>query len=262
MNKLQALLARKKKNILNIYFTAGYPERDDTVKIIQALDKAGADIIELGIPYSDPLADGPTIQMSSKKALENGISLDIIFNQLSDVCKSIHTPVILMGYFNQFLQYGVEKLLQKMKACGIAGIIIPDLPPDYYVRNYKSLFDQYDIGISFLITPASTTARILKADSLSSAFLYMVAQSSITGQSSDPAKKRIEYFNRINEMDLKSKRLIGFGIQDNRDFELACQWADGAIVGSAFIRQLKEGGISSIEEYINRLKGRSTHQIH
>ncbi len=253
-NKLQKLLQDKSENILNIYFTAGYPQKDDTVAIINELDKAGVDIIELGIPYSDPLADGTTIQESSKVALQNGINLQLAVQQVKEVRKTSSIPIIIMGYYNQFLQYGIEKLLQEAADARIDGMIIPDLPMDYYDTHYRALFDKYNISISFLVTPETSSLRIRQADKLSNGFLYVVAQSSITGGQNSIRDNQIDYFERLKNMHLRTPKLIGFGIHDNTSFEKACEYAHGAIIGSAFIRLLRDNGIEAIPEFVRKIR--------
>lgn len=235
-DKIQAA----KGKALNVYFTAGYPTIDSIPEIIRALEKSGADLIELGMPYSDPLADGVTIQNSSKLALENGLNLKLLFDQIEEAKKNTSIPLILMGYFNQLLQFGVEDFLKLASENGVAGMIIPDLPMDIYERDYLSLFEKYNMSISFLISPMTSEDRIRQADRLSSAFIYVVSQSSITGNKGDISEAQKSYFNRIDSMGLKSPRLIGFGIHDNTTFETACAYSQGAIVGSAYIRALAD----------------------
>ena len=240
MNRLQNLFDQKKKDLLNIYFTAGYPKLDDTEKLIVSLDKAGADLVEVGMPYSDPLADGPTIQESGQVALANGMKLDLLFEQLERARAETEIPIILMGYFNQLMQYGVERFLRRCKAVGVDGLILPDLPMEIYEEDYQALFEELGLYIIFLITPQTSEARIRKVDSLSKGFIYMVSNSSITGAKSGISEEQLAYFNRIEEMNLQNPRLIGFGISNNETFQTACQYAAGAIIGSAFIKALKD----------------------
>jgi len=254
MNKLKQLFQSKSRNILNIYITAGYPKRDDTVAIIQQLDNAGVDIIELGIPYSDPLADGMTIQESSKVALQNGISLELVLRQVTEARKNSNVPIILMGYYNQFLQYGIEKLLKEAADAKVDGMIIPDLPMDYYEQHYKVQFETYNISMSFLVTPETSSLRIRQADKLSNGFLYIVAQSSITGGQKSISDRQVEYFDKLKNMHLNTTTLIGFGIHDNATFYKACDYAHGAIIGSAFIRLLRDKGIEAIPNFIKGIK--------
>jgi len=254
MNKLQQVFENKWKEVLNIYFTAGYPKLNDTAKIIQQLDNAGVDIIELGIPYSDPLADGTTIQQSSKIALKNGISLQLVLEQVKEARKTSQVPIIIMGYYNQFLQYGMKKLISQAAEYKIDGMIIPDLPMDYYNVHYKDLFEEVNISISFLVTPETSSLRIKQADELSDSFIYVVAQSSITGGQNNISNEQIEYFDKLNSMHLKTPTLIGFGIHDNATFSQACNHANGAIIGSAFIRMLKKEGVDAIPDFIKSIR--------
>lgn len=254
MNKIQKVFTNNSQNILNIYFTAGYPKLNDTAEIIKKLENAGVDIIELGIPYSDPLADGLTIQESSSIALKNGINLNLIFDQLASLKDDCKPAIVMMGYFNQFLQFGIDKLIAKSIASGIDGFIIPDLPMIQYEQKYKTKFEEANLSISFLVTPETSTERIKLADKLTSGFLYVVAQSSITGNVNDISNEQKAYFERIQNMNLKSPKLIGFGIHDKSTFDNACQYADGAIIGSAFIRHLKQHGIENISTFVQKIR--------
>ena len=259
MNRILQLFENKKKDILNIYFTAGYPTLNDTTKIILALENAGVDLIEIGMPYSDPLADGPTIQESSEIALKNGMTLDLLFKQIAAVREKTEIPLILMGYFNQMMQYGEEAFLQQCQKAGIDGLIIPDLPLYEYELHYKSLFEKYHILISFLITPQTSTERIQKIDELSESFIYMVSNSSITGAKSSISERQLAYFNRVNALKLKSPKLIGFGISSHETYTTACAHANGAIIGSAFIKALKNSNVltQGIEQFVNTIKGKT-----
>jgi len=252
-NRITKVFTRKKEKVLNIYFTAGYPQLEDTAIIINKLSNANVDIIELGIPYSDPLADGLTIQESSQQALTNGINLNKIFEQVRSIKDEHETPIVMMGYYNQFLQFGFEKLISKIKESGVNGLIIPDMPMDHYQKNYKSKFEEAEIAISFLVTPETSEERIRKADRLTSGFLYIVAQSSITGGVSDVSSSQKKYFERIHKMELSSPKLIGFGIHDKYTFDNACQFAEGAIIGSAFIRNLKNNGTHGIDAFVSNI---------
>jgi tryptophan synthase alpha chain len=243
MNRLTTLFKTKKHDILNIYFTAGYPKRENTEGVILALDEMGVDMIELGIPYSDPLADGPTIQQSGSKALENGMTLDILFSQVVSARQKTEVPLILMGYFNQVMQYGDTRFFQKCKDAGVDGLILPDLPLEEYELKYQKLLADLDIKISFLITPQTPAERIRKIDKLTTGFVYIVSSYAITGSTSGISLEQIDYFKRIKAMKLKNPCLIGFGISDKKSFNTACQYANGAIIGSAFIKALgQEGG--------------------
>ena len=253
MNLISNILKEKSSNNLSIYFTAGFPELYDTTKVIQELSNAKVDFIEVGLPYSDPLADGPTIQKSSQKALQNGINLDIVFDQLLQIKRTNKTPLVLMGYLNQLLKYGEEKFCQKVVDCGIDTLILPDLPMVEYENHYQSLFDSYGINNVFLITPQTTDERILKIDSYTKSFIYMVASSAITGAKGEISEEQIAYFKRIKSMNLKSKLIIGFGISDHQTFSKACEFAHGAIIGSAFIENLENNGVDKIDEFIGSI---------
>ena len=249
MKKLNELLAQK-ENLLSIYFTCGYPELGDTAQVISALEKSGVDFIEVGLPYSDPLADGPTIQDSSQKALENGINLDIVFEQLMTIKETNKTPLVLMGYLNQMLKYGEEKFCQKVVDCDIETLIIPDLPMVEFENHYQALFDKYGLTNVFLIPPNTSEERIRKIDTYTKTFIYVVASSSITGAKGAISKQQMDYFKRVKAMQLKSKLIIGFGISDKPTFTTACDFADGAIIGSAFIKYLGANGIEKITDFI------------
>ncbi len=242
MNRIIDLFYKKKKNILNVYFTAGHPKLHDTAEIISSLEQSGVDLVEIGMPYSDPLADGTTIQNSSQIALKNGMNLLLLMDQITSARKVTQLPIILMGYYNQVMQFGEERFLNTAKDAGVDGMIIPDLPMDVYEEQFQSLFNKYGLTISFLVTPETSDARIRQADKLSTAFLYVVSKSSITGSSGDISDKQKAYFNHLNTLDLHTPRLIGFGIHDKHTFETACQYAHGAIIGSAFIRALEGEG--------------------
>jgi tryptophan synthase alpha chain len=250
MNLIQELFQKKDKNLLSIYFTCGYPKLDDTTKVISRLEESGVDFIEVGLPYSDPLADGPTIQESSQKALENGINLDIIFEQLKTIKGTNKTPLVAMGYLNQLLKYGEDKFCEACVACGIDTVILPDLPMVEFENHYQQLFEKYGITNVFLITPHTSEDRIRKIDSYSKAFIYVVASASITGAKGEISNSQIEYFERIKAMNLQSKLIIGFGISDKTTFNTACSYANGAIVGSAFIKHIGDKGVEEIDNFI------------
>ena len=250
MNSIQELFQKKDQNLLSIYFTCGYPALEDTVSVIQELSKSNVDFIEVGLPYSDPLADGPTIQDSSQKALENGINLDIIFQQLMLLKETNKTPLVLMGYLNQLLKYGEEKFCQKVVDCGIDTLIIPDLPMVEFENHYQELFDSYGLTNVFLITPHTSEERIRKIDAYSKAFIYVVASASITGAKGTISSNQISYFERIKSMNLNSKLIVGFGISDKSTFNTACRYANGAIIGSAFIKDLGVNGVDHIDNFI------------
>ena len=239
LNRLTKLFENKRENLLTVYFTAGYPKLDDTETIICSLAESGANIIEIGIPYSDPLADGPVIQESGMAAIDGGMTLQVLFNQLTDIRTKTQVPLILMGYFNQLLQYGVDKFLDDCVKTGIDGLIIPDLPLMEYEQFYKDKLTQRNISISFLITPQTEESRIYKVDALSTGFIYVVSDSSITGMKTGISSQQISYFERIKSLQLSTPQLIGFGISDRESYLTASKYANGAIIGSAFIKHLK-----------------------
>lgn len=245
INKLDLLFSTGKKNVLNIYCTAGYPQLESTPKVMLALQQHGADIIELGIPYSDPIADGPVIQQSNEKAIENGIDIKKIFAQLTTLKTQLHIPVILMGYLNPVMQYGLEKFCKDAAAVGVSGIILPDLPMYEYENLYGPLFAKYGLHFIFLISPQTSEQRIREADKLSKGFIYAVSSSATTGGDTDIDLQKA-YFNKIKNMKLKNPVLIGFGIKDRSSFEGACEYAAGAIIGSAFIKALQHS--QNVEE--------------
>lgn len=240
--------------LLSIYFTAGYPNLDDTATIIKKLEESGVDMIEIGLPFSDPLADGPTIQASSTQALKNGMTSEVLFNQLKDIRKSVTIPLIIMGYFNPMLQYGVEAFCKKCQETGIDGLIIPDLPVDVYNDQYKLIFEKYGLINVFLITPQTSIERINFIDSISNGFIYMVSSASVTGSQSGFGNTQTDYFKRIADMNLNNPQIVGFGINNNETFTQATQYAKGAIIGSAFIKHLTNQGVDSISEFIRTIR--------
>ena len=252
MNRINQKLNEDKK-LLSIYFTAGYPNLNDTVTIIESLENSGADMIEIGLPFSDPLADGPTIQASSTEALKNGMTTEVLFKQLKDVRKTVSIPLIIMGYFNPMLQYGVEAFCKKCQEIGIDGLIIPDLPVDVYNEQYKSTFEKYGLINVFLITPQTSKERIQFIDSISNGFIYMVSSASVTGSSQGFGDTQTNYFKRIADMQLNNPQIVGFGINNNDTFTQATTYAKGAIIGSAFIKHLSNNGINSIQTFINNI---------
>jgi tryptophan synthase alpha chain len=256
MNRIEKLFSKKKGNILSVYFTAGYPGLNDTLTIIRELDKAGADLIEIGMPFSDPVADGPVIQRSSEKALLNGMSLNLLFKQLEKVRTITDIPLILMGYINPFFKFGMESFINKCSETGIDGTIIPDLPVEEYLGSYSALYDKRGICNIFLITPQTPDERIVYLDSISKGFLYMVSTSSTTGAKNGFDNSRTEYFKRVKDLKLRTPGLIGFGISDKKSFDTACSYSAGAIIGSAFIKALDDtGGINdNIGRFIRSLK--------
>nr|WP_315142366.1 tryptophan synthase subunit alpha [uncultured Flavobacterium sp.] len=253
MNRINQKLQENKK-ILSIYFSAGYPNLNDTVQIIQDLEKNGVDMIEIGLPFSDPLADGPTIQASSTQALHNGMTTQVLFDQLKDIRKTVNIPLVIMGYFNPMLQYGVEKFCATCAEIGIDGLIIPDLPVDVYAEEYKAIFEQYGLKNIFLITPQTSDERIHFIDSVSDGFIYMVSSASVTGSSAGFGNTQEAYFQRIAQMNLKNPQVIGFGINNAETFQQATQFAKGAIIGSAFITYLKENGTANIKAFVESIR--------
>ena len=254
-NRINQLFERKKENILSVYFTAGFPNLNDTVEIIQQLEKNGVDLIEIGMPFSDPTADGPTIQRTSEIALKNGMSLKVLFEQLKTIRESVSIPLVLMGYLNPVYQYGVEKFCQKCNEIGIDGTILPDLPLDEFEAEYKTIFEQNNLHNILLITPQTSEARIRQIDDASEGFIYMVSSSSTTGAGKKVEDFHADYFERIEAMNLKNPRLIGFGISDNATFTNACKYASGAIIGSAFVSSFsKEMAIAdSVKQFVKNM---------
>lgn len=240
-NRIIELFENKQRDILSIFFTAGFPKLDDTQVILESLEKSGVDLVEIGMPYSDPVADGETIQMSNKVALDNGMTLNVLFEQLAEIRKTVSIPLILMGYLNPVEQFGVERFCRKAVEVGIDGLILPDLPIELYVEQYKPLFDKYNLSNILLITPQTSEERICMIDDNTDGFIYMVSDNSITGKTADSVSdKRLAYFNRIQNMNLKNPTVMGFGIYDKATFQTACEFSRGAIIGSAFVRLLKE----------------------
>ncbi|MDY2587887.1 tryptophan synthase subunit alpha [Winogradskyella aquimaris] len=252
MNRINRTLNKDKK-LLSIYFTAGYPNINDTVSIIQNLEKSGVDMIEIGLPFSDPLADGPTIQASSTAALKNGMTTEKLFEQIKDIRKSVAIPLIIMGYFNPVLQYGVEAFCKKCQEIGIDGLILPDLPADVYDTEYKTIFEKYGLINVFLITPQTPEERIRYIDSISNGFIYMVSSASTTGAQSGFGEEQTHYFERISKMNLKNPQIVGFGISNNETFTQATTYTKGAIIGSAFIKHLTLQGTQTIDGFVNSI---------
>jgi tryptophan synthase alpha chain len=239
MNRIDNLFATKRNNILSVYFTAGYPKRDDTVPVLRELEKAGADMAEIGIPFSDPMADGPVIQQSSAAALNGGMSLQLLFEQLRDVRNEVSIPLIMMSYLNPIVRFGVEEFCRSCRDTGIDGLIVPDLPFEYYIKHFKVLEKQFGLRFVMLITPETPEERIRLIDKNTSGFVYMVSTASTTGGAKEKFEDRtIDYFRRIDEMQLVNPRLVGFGISNRTTLDAAFANASGAIVGSEYVRLL------------------------
>ncbi|WP_419801636.1 tryptophan synthase subunit alpha [Mucilaginibacter sp.] len=255
-NRLNQLFSAKKENLLSIYYTAGFPGLNSTVDIAEALEKAGVDFLEIGFPYSDPVADGPTIQHSSQTALDNGMNLNLLFEQLKDLRRRVTIPILLMGYFNPVVQFGVEKFCIKAVEVGADGVIIPDLPMYEYESLYKNHFIDNNLSNIFLVTPVTSEDRIRKIDALSQSFIYLLSSSSITGKNLEVSDTVELYFERIKNMHLKNPAVIGFGISGHAAFTKACKYANGAIVGSAFVKMLarEKDYLDKIPAFIDQIK--------
>lgn len=255
MNRLNQLFNSKKDNLLSIYYTAGYPQLNTTLDIAEALEKAGADFLEIGFPYSDPVADGPTIQHSSEQSLENGMDLHLLFEQLNDLRKRVTIPILLMGYVNPMVQFGVENFCKRAAEVGVDGVIVPDLPMYEFETLYSKCFADNNLSNIFLVTPQTSEDRIRKIDELSNSFIYLLSSSSITGGNLQVSINIEDYYKRIKAMQLKNPTIIGFGISDNKSFTKACEYANGAIVGSAFVKLLgTENYLDKIPAFIKSIK--------
>ncbi|MFI3291075.1 MAG: tryptophan synthase subunit alpha [Opitutales bacterium] len=254
MNKLMKVLEKKEK-LLSVYFTVGFPKLNDTQEIIKELDSRNVDILEVGLPFSDPIADGLTIQHSSSVALKNGMNIDLMFEQVGKVSNEVNCALVLMAYLNPIFKYGIEKTFIKCKEAGIAAMIIPDLPLAEYISEWKPLEEKYDVRLAMLITPQSGDARIKQIDEATDAFVYVVSMASVTGVKDDFSQDQVEYFKRVGEMKLKNKTLIGFGISNNKTLSKAKSYSDGAIIGSAYIKCLDEAPTikDATENFFGRL---------
>ena len=257
MNRIQTLFNKKKNNILNVFYTAGFPQRESTTLIAQELEAAGVDMIEIGIPFSDPIADGPVIQESNKIALDNGMTVKLLLEQVKEIRKTVKTPIILMGYLNPVMQYGVEKFCKDAAANGVDGLILPDMPMDEYLTTYKSMFEANGLCNTFLISPTTSENRIRQIDNATNGFIYAVSSSSTTGAKKDFGDEQIRYFKKLKSLQLKNPFLIGFGISNHATFSRACEFSCGAIIGSAFITLLKNSTDikTDIHSFINSMKG-------
>jgi tryptophan synthase alpha chain len=256
MNRIDQLFREKTGEILSVYFTAGYPELDDTATIIEEIEKSGGDMVEVGIPFSDPLADGPVLQETNKIALKNGMSLKKLFDQLNGIREKVDMPIILMGYLNPVLRYGFEKFCEDCKRNGIDGVILPDLPLDVYIESYQEVFEKYGIHVVFLVTPQTSVERIRAIENTSKGFLYLVTASSTTGVKGGISEEQISYFNRIKSLNLKLPCLAGFGISSSETFKIVCEHTNGAIIGSAFVKHLGKGGDlkQNIKSFLEAIK--------
>lgn len=254
MSRLKNLFEQK-KNILSIYYTAGFPGLHDTMAIAEELEQSGADLLEIGFPYSDPVADGPVIQASSKQALDNGMDLKLLFEQLKDLRKKVSIPVLLMGYVNPMLQFGVENFCKACAKVGVDGCIVPDLPMVEYEDLYAEIFAKYGLSNIFLVTPQTSPDRIQKIDGISNAFIYLLSSSATTGQNLQVSDQTESYFSRIADLQLKNPLVIGFGISSKETFDKACKYAQGAIVGSAFVKSLDKKDVrGSVREFMKTFK--------
>jgi len=257
MNRIDKLFKENTKNILSIYFTAGYPLLDSTSGIVRSLTDAGADMIEIGMPFSDPMADGPVIQRSNEKALQNGMSIKMLFKQLNNIRDKVKIPLLLMGYLNPVIQFGVGNFCRQCMETGIDGVILPDLPPLVYTEQYLPFFEKHNLYNILLITPQSDNERISTIDKISRGFIYMVSSSSVTGIKGNFSDEQVSYFERINEMNLKNPCLIGFGISNQETFKKAGKYARGGIIGSAFVNILGQDGNveEKITQFIKKIRG-------
>ena len=253
MNRINKKLKEEKK-LLSIYFTAGYPSLNDTASIIKQLEDSGVDMIEIGLPFSDPLADGPTIQESSTAALHNGMTTKKLFEQLEGIRDTVDIPLIIMGYFNPMMQYGVEAFCAKCQELGIDGLILPDLPVAEYDLHYRKIFEKYGLVNVFLITPQTSEERIRLIDEVSNGFIYMVSSASVTGSTSGFGNTQEDYFKRIESMNLKNPQIVGFGINNAETFTQATKTAKGAIIGSAFIKMLTKEGKKGIDAFVKSIR--------
>lgn len=241
-NRITRLFKQKEKGILSIFCTAGFPALNDLPTILQALEESGVDMVEIGIPFSDPVADGETIQKSNKVALDNGMTLQLLFDQLKDIRKTVSIPLLLMGYLNPVMQYGIEAFCKQAQAIGIDGLIIPDLPVVEYTEFYKPIMDACQLSNVLLVSPQTSEDRIRFIDEQTDGFIYMVSSNSITGKAQGVSEAQLAYFERMNNLPLRNPRIIGFGISDAQSFNTACEYANGAIIGSAFIRAVQQQG--------------------
>jgi tryptophan synthase alpha chain len=256
MNRIDRIFQQKQKGLLSVYYTAGYPELDDTIPVIRELEKGGVDMIEIGMPFSDPLADGPVLQSCNQRSLENGMSMSKLFDQMKDVRKEISIPLLLMGYLNPVLNYGLEAFCKQARDCGMDGVILPDLPVQEYEKKYRKHFEHFGLHMIFLITPQTPESRIRRIAAAGRGFIYMVSAASTTGVKKGFLEEQLAYFDKIRNMDLDLPRMIGFGISSRASFRSACEYADGAIIGSAFMEHIsREGNLSDkIPDFLSMIQ--------
>lgn len=256
MNRIDKLFQQKKENILSVFFTAGFPALNDTIEIARQLESAGVDMIEIGIPFSDPIADGPVIQQSSKQAIDNGMTVKLLLDQVKEIRKTVSMPIILMGYLNPVMQYGMDRFFEDAAAAGVDGLILPDMPFDEFESSYKEKMEDLNLYTIFLIAPTTSDERIQRIDQASRGFIYAVSSSSTTGSKNEFDENQIKYFQRLKHKQLRNPFLIGFGISNKETFSAACHYGAGAIVGSAFIKLLSTstGLVTDISTFIRTLK--------
>jgi tryptophan synthase alpha chain len=257
MNRIKNLFTNKKGGILSVYFTAGFPNLNDTIPTLEALEKHGVDMVELGIPYSDPMADGPTIQESSTMAIRNGMRIEVLLDQLKDVRQKVSIPIVLMSYFNPTYQYGFERFCRQASEAGVDGLIIPDLPAYEYEATYKPIVERYNLTFNMLITADTSDERIRTIDGLTNGFIYLVSSAATTGGTSSMSDAQMAYFRRVSEMKLRNPLMVGFGVHNLQTFAEATTYCNGAIIGSAFIRALKNGEDigSTVKKFVSSITG-------